>query len=187
MGTSVEEFGSHRNWRPELGGGHVGSRLGESEISDDDTVIIQENVGQFEISMHNLVLVEFLESIHNLHQEINTLLFSETLVLLNVILNISIVAVVNNEVVIVSGLKIFVEMKNIWMLNFAHDSHFRVEKSSQLGVLVDFLLGDGFDGENFVGLLLSGFEHSTELPFTELGYEEIISDFLHYVFLTFNN
>ena len=129
--------------------------------------------------MHDLVLVELLESIHNLHQKVHTLLLSETLVFLNMVLDVTIVAVIDHKVVIVGCLQILVKMENDWVLNFAHDSHFRVEKSSQLRVLVDFLFGDGFNSENFIGLLLSSLEHSTKLPFTELGYEEVITDFLH--------
>ena len=168
MGSTVEELRGHSNWGPELCSGHIGARLGKTEISNDDGIVIEEDVSQLKISMHNLVLVEFLESIHNLHQKVDRFLFTETLVLLNVVLKITVVAVINDQVVIVCGLKVFVKMENIWMLDFTHDSHFCIEKSSKFWVLVNFLLSDGLDSENFIGLLLGSLEHGTELTFTEL-------------------
>lgn len=110
------------------------------------------------------MLVELLEAIHDLHQEVDTLLLPEDLVLLHVILKVSIVAVVNDQIIVVCCFKVFVKMKDIWVFDFTHDSHFCVKKSPQFGVLVDFLLSDCFNSKYFIGLLLCCLEHCSELP-----------------------
>ena len=170
MGASVEELWGHGNWRPKLGSGHIRATLRETEVTNDYTVVVEEDIRQLEISVHNLMLVKFLEPVHDLHEEVDTLLLSQTLVLLNVVLDVSIVTVVNHQVVVVGRFQVFVQVKDVRMLNFTHDSHFRVEKSPQFRILVDFLLGNGLDGEDFIRLLLRGFEDSSELSLSKFAH-----------------
>ena len=104
--------------------------FGEAKISDDDVVIMEEDVSEFEVSVHDFVFVEFLEAVHDLHEEIDAFLFAEEVIFFYMVFDVSVVAVVEDEVVVVCGLEVLEEMEDVWVLEFGHDRHFGVEELS---------------------------------------------------------
>ena len=59
----------HRYRGAELRLGHVVACLGEAEVSDDDVVLVEKDVREFEVSVHDFVLMENLEAVHDLLEE----------------------------------------------------------------------------------------------------------------------
>ena len=93
------EFRGHSKRSSQLGLGHVMATLSESEITNNDGIVVQENVSQFEVSVHDLILVEDLEAVHDLLQVVNSLLVGE------VAFKVSIVAVLHDQVIVIAGLQ----------------------------------------------------------------------------------
>jgi hypothetical protein len=41
--------------------------LGEAKIANDDLVVLKKNIGELDISVHDFVLVQNPEPVHDLH------------------------------------------------------------------------------------------------------------------------
>lgn len=112
---SPEDFRSHVERRAQHGLREllVCEQFREAEISDFDFAIVHEDVSQFEVSMHDLVLVEGLEGVEDLEEELDGFLLGERLVLLEVLGEVALVAVLQDEVEVVGGLLDVVELDDI--------------------------------------------------------------------------
>lgn len=181
ISPGIEQFRCHRDWRAQLRGCHLRATFGEAEVSDDDLVIIEENICQLKVSMHNLVFVKFLESVHYLFEEVHTLLLSKALIFLHVVLQISVVAVVDDQVIVVSGLEVLIEMEDVRVLDLAHHSHLCVEELSQLRIFIYLGFIDGFDGVDFVGGLVGCFVHYAKLALSQFRDEQVVANLFHFL------
>jgi hypothetical protein len=74
---------------------------------------MHEDVGKFEVSMHDLVLVEGLEGVEDLEEELDGLFLRERLVLLEVLGEIAFVAVLEDQIEVVGGLLDVVELDDV--------------------------------------------------------------------------
>lgn len=74
---------------------------------------MHEDVGKFEVSMHDLVLVEGLEGVEDLEEELDGLFLRERLVLLKVLGEIAFVAVLEDQIEVVGGLLDVVELDDV--------------------------------------------------------------------------
>lgn len=99
--------------------------LCKTEIADNHSVIIQEYVSQFKISMHDFVLVQHLESVHDLLQVVYGFLFIDQIfwLLWEIPFKVSIVTVLHNQIVVVAGLKELKEMHDVRVVDVVHHSH----------------------------------------------------------------
>ena len=122
---SLVDFRSHGDWSAQFGLRHLKSTLRKAEVSNHDSVIVQEQIGQLEVSVHHLVLVEHLEAIHDLLQEEDTLLLREMSVGLlgEVVFEVAFVAVVDHQVVSVFGLQVVEEVHHIRVVDRVHDAN----------------------------------------------------------------
>lgn len=112
---SPEDFGSHIERRPQHGLGEllIGKQFGEAEISDFDLPVVHEDVGQFEVSMHDLVLVEGFKGVEDLEEELDRLLLGECFVLFEILGEVALVAVLQDEVEVVGSLLDVVELDDV--------------------------------------------------------------------------
>lgn len=119
------ELRSHSEGGSKFGVGHLEATFGEAEVTDDDYVIMEEDIGELEVSMHNLVAVETLEATHNLLEEVDGPLFLQELVGLvsAVVFEIAVIAVLDYEVVVVSALEELEEMHDVGVVDHVHDTY----------------------------------------------------------------
>ena len=64
----AKNFRSLGQWRSKRGLSHFNAALRETEIADDDRVVVQEEVRSLEIAVHHFVFVESSETVHDLLQ-----------------------------------------------------------------------------------------------------------------------
>lgn len=135
------KLGSHSEWGPKLGLSHVRARLREPEVSDDKCVVVQEDIGQLEVSMHHFLLVEHSEASHDLLEVGQGFGLGQELVrsMLQELFKVAPVAVLDDEVEVVSADQVLVQVHNVRVLDFLHYLHLVFQKLLQLEVLCDFL------------------------------------------------
>jgi hypothetical protein len=110
----------------------IGEKLGEAEVSDFDFAVVHEDVGEFEIAVHDLVLVECLEGIEDLDEELDRFLLGEGLVLLEVLGEVALVAVFEDEVEIVGSLLDVVELDDVSIIAGLEHLDFVLEEFQEL-------------------------------------------------------
>lgn len=84
----VEHLRSHVERRPQHRGRHIGvgaQQLGEAEVGDLDVAVVLQDVGQFEIAVHDVVPHERLEAVQDLEQIVHCLVLHQRLLLLDVL------------------------------------------------------------------------------------------------------
>ena len=115
---SPKDLGSHVEWRTQHSFSEllIREQFGESEISYFDLPVVHEDVGQFEVSMHDLMLIEGLEGVKDLKEELDGLLLREGFVLLEILGEVALVAVLKDEVEIVGGLFDVVELDDVFVI-----------------------------------------------------------------------
>jgi hypothetical protein len=74
---------------------------------------MHEDVGEFEVTVHDLVLIQGLEGIQYLDEELYRFLLGEGLFLLEVLREIAFVAVLEDEVEVVGGLLDVVQLDDV--------------------------------------------------------------------------
>ena len=79
--STGQDFRGHVQGRPQHGGRQllISQDFSEAKISDLNCAIMFQNVGQFEISVHNIVLNKSFEGIEDLNKILNSLFFREFL------------------------------------------------------------------------------------------------------------
>lgn len=135
------QFGSHCQRSSQLSLGHVVSAFGKSKISNNDGIIVEENVGQFKVPMHDFIPMQHLEPIHNLLQVVNGLLLIDQSVFLlcEMTLKVAIVAILHDKVIIIAWFEKLEEVHNVGMVDVVHNSDFGLQQLLEHGVLVDHL------------------------------------------------
>lgn len=115
---SPENLGSHVEWRPQHGLSEllIREQFGESKIGYFDLPVVHEDVGKFEVSMHDLMLVEGFEGVEDLKEKLDGLLLGEGFVLLEILGEVALVAVLENEVEIVGGLLDVIELDDVFVI-----------------------------------------------------------------------
>ena len=74
----------------------IAKQLGKSKVSNLDLAVMQQNVRQFKIPMHDLVLNKGFEAIQNLAQDLKCLIFCQELFLLHILVQITLVAILDH-------------------------------------------------------------------------------------------
>lgn len=77
---------------------------------------MHEDISQLEIPVHNLILDDGLESIENLYEKLNSLLFRDGLILLEVLLKVALVAVLKDKIEIVGSFLDIVQSDDIFII-----------------------------------------------------------------------
>lgn len=141
LAVSIDHFGSHGEGSAESGAGHFLAGLSEAEVADDDGFVVDEDVGELEVSVHDVVLAQLHESIHNLLHNFDRLGFPEVLdfVLLEIRLEVALVAVLDDKIEVVFGLHVVEQVHHVGVGDFVHDLHLCVEQLEQDWVRVDYL------------------------------------------------
>lgn len=123
-------FGRHGDRGAEFGLGHFDAAFRETEVADHHCVVVQEEVRQLEVTVHHLVLVQHLEAVHDLLQEEDRLLLREVTVglLSQVVFEVTLVAVVDHQVVSVLGLQVVKKVHHIRVVDRVHDAYFVLEQ-----------------------------------------------------------
>lgn len=75
-----------------------------------------ENVGQFEVPMHDLMLIQSLEGIQNLYEKLHSLLLGQCLVLLEILREIPLIAVLKNEVKVIGSLLDIIQLYDVFII-----------------------------------------------------------------------
>lgn len=122
---SVVNLWCHGDGRSELRLGHIIASFGETEVSDDNIILVQKDVCEFEVSMHHFVFVEDFEAVHDLLQEEDRLFFRDQVfgLFAEELFEVSVFAVVDDEVVVVGWLHVLVEVHDVGVFDAVHDGH----------------------------------------------------------------
>lgn len=130
----------------------------ETEIPNNHCVIIKENICEFEVSVHDLVFVQHLESIHDLFEVVDGFLLIDQVFRLlgEVPLEIPVVAILHDKVVVVAGLQELEEMHDVRVIYVIHHCHLSLQKFLQHRVFVYCGLLDTFDGVLFFVVVARG-------------------------------
>lgn len=139
--SSPENFGSHVERRSQHGLSEllVGEQFGETEIGDLDLSVVHEYVGQFEVSMHDLMLVECFEGIEDLEEKLDGFFLGESFILLEILGEVALVAVLKNEVEIVGGLLDVVELDDVSVIAGLEDLDLVLEELQKLALILHAL------------------------------------------------
>lgn len=82
----------------------MGEQLGEPEIGDLDVAVVEEDVGELEVAVHDLVLDEGLEGVEDLAEVLDDLVLRQQSLPAHLGQHVAPVAVLQHEVVVVRGL-----------------------------------------------------------------------------------
>lgn len=77
---------------------------------------MHEDIGQFEVPVHNLVLDDGLEGVENLDKKLDGLFFGDGFVLLEVLLKIALVAVLEDEIEIIGSFLYIVQPDDVFII-----------------------------------------------------------------------
>ena len=170
----LQDFGGHVEGRPQNGVAQkvVADDFGKTEIRDFDVLVVEQNVGQFEIAVHDFVLADFSEALQNLQKEIHGLLFRKSLLLLQEVLQVSLVAVLQHQVDVVLGLFDVDEFDDEGAVQDLQDFDFALQELEL--ALGESALFDHFDGHHGVGGEVSGPEDGAELPPADFLFQDVV-------------
>lgn len=87
--------------------------LAEAEICDFGDSVVAEDIGEFEISVQDLVVEEVVEPIDDFAENLDGFFLCEVFSFLDVGVEVAVVAVLEDEVVIVGGLLHIVEFDDV--------------------------------------------------------------------------
>ena len=93
---------------------------------------MHEDVGEFEVAMHDLVLDEGLEGVEHLEEELDGLILLQGLLLLEVLHEVALVAVHEDEVEVVGGLLDIVELDYVYVVAGLEDFDLVFEELHEL-------------------------------------------------------
>lgn len=97
--TIQQQFRSHRKRCTQICICHL-THFSKSEISYHHNIIIQKNISQFHISMHDVVLMKHFKSIHYLLQKVYCFSFLQMPLFLHVLFQITVIAKLNDQIVV---------------------------------------------------------------------------------------
>lgn len=75
-----------------------------------------ENIGKFQISVYDIMFVEMMEPVNEFAHDADGLIFDKIAFFLEIGIEISIIAVLQNQVIIIAGLFHIVEFDNVGTL-----------------------------------------------------------------------
>lgn len=98
---------------------------------------MHEYIRQFEIPMHDLMLIKGFECIQDLYEELNGLFLRQCLVLLEVLREIAFVAVLKNEVEVVGSLLDVVQLYDVFVIAGLEHFYLVLEQFQELAWVRD--------------------------------------------------
>lgn len=160
----IENLGCHVEWRSQHGLGQMLSsqHLAESKISNLGHTVVPEDVGQFEISVKDLVLIEMVETIDTFTENLYRLLLSQKLPLFDIHIKITFVAILKDKVVVVASFLHIVQLDDVMTL--ATLKHLDLTLKEFLELAFDVLPADGLDCNVIVGGPVVALVDLTVLP-----------------------
>ncbi len=141
--------------------------LGETQISDFAYSVVEQNIGQFEISVHGSDLVQSLKSIQDLFQKICCLIFSQSLLCFKVLLQISTITELSPDKDRVAGGKGVNILYNVLVFTRFENLDFGFDKFIKFGCFDHELFGNDFDGNLASVSLINGLVDFCESSFTQ--------------------
>ena len=111
----VEHLGGHVEGRTQHGLGQIlaAHHFAEAEIGDFGDSIVPEDIGQFQIPVEDLIFVEVVETVDALAENLNGLLLGEEPSFLDVGIEITFVAKLEDEVVVIAGFLHIVQFDDV--------------------------------------------------------------------------
>lgn len=88
-------------------------QLGKPKVCNLDFPVVDENIGKFEISMHDFVFHESFKSIEHLDEELNGFVLAQSFLFLKVSHEISFVAILQDQVEIIGCFLDVVELNDV--------------------------------------------------------------------------
>lgn len=150
--------------------------LSEPKIADHNLIVFHEQIGQFNISMHYFILMKDSKTIHYLHKVVGRFTFTEFSHLFEVLFEITIIAILNDQVIIIWSFHKFEQMHDVGVIDCWHYTHFGLKESVQNWGFRKFFFGHTFYSVNFFGMVyFMTLVDFSELSFTYLLYEQVIS------------
>ena len=115
---TAKHLRGHVKWRPQhsLGELFVGEKFGETEICDLYLAIMHENIGQFKISVHNLVFGESFEGVEYLYEKLEGFLLVDGFVFFQVLGKVALVAILEYEVKVVCSFFDVIQLYDIFVV-----------------------------------------------------------------------
>lgn len=154
VGPFLQQLWSHCQTGAENGVGHLLLHLfGETQVRDLADSLMQQHIGQLEVAVHSLDLVQRPKSIEDLFQKIVGFVLSEALLFIKVLLEIAAVAVFhrNQDAVLrhpVVNVPDHVLVFGLQFRTLLQHLDFRLDQLFQFGRALEEHLGDGFDGND---------------------------------------
>lgn len=104
--VAAEHFRCHVERRAEDSGRVVvgGKQLGKAEVGDLDVAVVEQDVGELEVAVHDLVLDEGLEGVEDLAEVLDDFVLRQESFLAHLGEHVAAVAVLEHEVVVVGRL-----------------------------------------------------------------------------------
>lgn len=142
---------------------------------------MDEDVSELEIAVHHLLLIDLLESRHQLLKDDPCLQLSEASPTeLFEVLEVAAIAKLHDQVKIILCPRNVVQLYHMWTLDFCQDVDLVFEVVEETGCETRLL--DDLYSEALLGIVLfAASVHLAELPLAErFGVNQIIRDRLHY-------
>ena len=98
-----------------------------------------QNVSQFEVTVQNLVVKQVVEAVYALAKDLDGLLLSQVPSLLDIRVQVAVVAVLQDQVVVVGGLLHVVELDDVMGLAALQNLYLGLKQLLKLACLVHFV------------------------------------------------
>ena len=106
---------------------------------------MEEDIGYFEVSMHGFDFVQALKSINDLLEEVGCLVLGQTLLLLQISLEITAIAVLHDDADALVGMELINKSDDIIVLALSEDFDFSLYEFLELGSVHHEFFWDDFD------------------------------------------
>ena len=143
-----EHLGRHVDWGAHTGARHLARLsevLGETEVTNFEYLLVDQDVGCFEVAVDDAELVEFLEAPGHLADDVEGH-FLVDLASHAKPFEVSPRAVLQYEVDVVLRVYDLVELDDVGMLQLLHDRYLIVQRFLEVAITADELLLDSLDG-----------------------------------------
>lgn len=117
---------------------------------------MEEDISYFEVSMHGFDFVQALKSINDLLEEVGCLVLGQTLLLLQISLEIAAIAVLHDDADALVGMELINKSDDIVVLALFEHFDFSLYEFFELGSVHHELFGDDFDGHLRIISLVDG-------------------------------
>lgn len=134
---ALEDLGRHieRSANDGLHDGVVALQvLGESKVADLAYSIFEQYVGRLEVSVDDALGVEVLGSFHELLEVLLGLALGQLLLLLEVVIEVALLAKLGDDVHVVGGLVDVVQFDYVFVGDLLHDVDFRLDVLQVVGI-----------------------------------------------------